>query len=348
MPVLHPGVTRYEDIKDELARVERERAEKSHESVRKALEDWKRARMNQMQGSAKYSRGENTVPQSIACTDLNPEARIWQQIIADYILLSTHATYIRVRVAVLLWVILEGKRISVLPLIGDLKWKVTQQKKYNISFPSLITRLATLSGVESRPTDRTSVYNSKQPFLPYGDYEGQLQKKRKTTEPSSTSAEPSVPPAPPVSTPRLQTPYKLGREILESLHHIESRNARCFQWIVAKFDGHDPRSSPPDTPEPEPEPDHETEEPALEEPAAEADQADEPIEQTAAENIVEEPADHIVEEPTAVAEPSTERASESAGQSSEEHRPKPTSQPSTDIIVYHHHHHPPPLGDGAS
>ena len=51
LPVLHPGITKYEDVKDELARVERERVEQSHESVRKALEDWKIARMNQMRGS---------------------------------------------------------------------------------------------------------------------------------------------------------------------------------------------------------------------------------------------------------------------------------------------------------
>ncbi|RYR62417.1 hypothetical protein Ahy_A04g019972 [Arachis hypogaea] len=53
-----------------------------------------------------YSRGENTIPQSIKCTDLNPKARIWQQIIVDYILLSMHATHIRAHVAVLLWAIL--------------------------------------------------------------------------------------------------------------------------------------------------------------------------------------------------------------------------------------------------
>ncbi|RYR13585.1 hypothetical protein Ahy_B04g070499 [Arachis hypogaea] len=73
-----------------------------------------------------YNRGESAVPLSIVCTDLNPEARIWQQIIADYILSSTHATHIRIRVAVLIWAILEGKRIAVLPLIRDSMWKVNQ------------------------------------------------------------------------------------------------------------------------------------------------------------------------------------------------------------------------------
>ncbi|XP_057746216.1 uncharacterized protein LOC130965474 [Arachis stenosperma] len=51
LPNLHPGITKYEDVKDELSRVERERVEQSHESVRKALEDWKLARANRMRGS---------------------------------------------------------------------------------------------------------------------------------------------------------------------------------------------------------------------------------------------------------------------------------------------------------
>ncbi|RYQ90814.1 hypothetical protein Ahy_B09g096798 [Arachis hypogaea] len=149
-----------------------------------------------------YSKGKDAAPLSITCTDLNLEARIWQQIIADYILPSTHATHIRVRVAVLLWAILEGKRISILPLIRESMWKVNQQQKYNILLPSLITKLATLSGVERRPTDQTSVYISKQPFLPYDDCDGPSQKKRKTTEPPSSAAEPSAPLIAPAPTPR--------------------------------------------------------------------------------------------------------------------------------------------------
>ncbi|RYQ91929.1 hypothetical protein Ahy_B09g097998 isoform B [Arachis hypogaea] len=236
-------------------------------------------------------------------------------------------------------------------------WKVTQQQKYNIPFPSLITRLAALSGVERRPTDRTSVLISKQPFLPYGDYEGPPQMKRKTTEPSS-SAEPSAPPAPPVPTPRLQTPYELGREILKTLHRFEHRNARCFQWIVAKFEGRDLGPPPSDTPEHKPE----TKEPAPEEPAAEAGQTVEPHEQTATKTTVEESTVQIaaesivqiVEELASVAEPRAETAAEPAGQAFEEptagaeHRAEPTIQPSSAIIVYHHHHHPPPPDNGAS
>ncbi|RYR15667.1 hypothetical protein Ahy_B04g072565 [Arachis hypogaea] len=209
-----------------------------------------------------HSRGENSVPLRITCTDVNPETRIWQKIIADYILPSTHATHIRVRVAVLLWAILEGKRIFVLPLIRDSMWKVNQQQKYNISFSSMITRLAALSRVERHPTDQTSVFISKQPFLPYGDYDGPPQKKRKTTEPPS-AAEFSAPPTAPAPI----------REIIQLLYYFKHRNARRFQWIAAKFEGRDPGPPPPDTPEPE----AETKEPAPEEPAAEAGQAVEPL-----------------------------------------------------------------------
>ncbi|RYR04043.1 hypothetical protein Ahy_B06g083564 [Arachis hypogaea] len=206
-----------------------------------------------------YSKGKQVVLLSIACTDLNPEVRIWQQIITDYILPSTHATHIRIRVAVLLWAILEGKGISVLPLIRESMCKVNQQQKFNIPFPSLITRLAALSGVERHPADQTSVYISKQPFLPYDNYDGPPQKKRKTTEPASTAAEPSAPPTAPAPTPRPQTPYEL-----------------------------DPGPPPPDTPEPE------AEEPAYMEPAAEAGQAVQTPEQRLEEPRAEE---HRAEEP---------------------------------------------------
>ncbi|RYR20015.1 hypothetical protein Ahy_B03g065082 [Arachis hypogaea] len=118
-------------------------------------------KIGQLEARWEYSKGDNVVPLSIASTGLNLEARIWQQIIANYILPSTHATHIRVCVAVLLWAILEGKRISVLSLIRESMWKVNQHQKYNVLFPLLITRLAALSGVERRPTDWTSVYISK-------------------------------------------------------------------------------------------------------------------------------------------------------------------------------------------
>ncbi|RYQ91136.1 hypothetical protein Ahy_B09g097006 isoform B [Arachis hypogaea] len=129
-------------------------------------------KIGQPEATWEYSKGEQPVPLSIACMDLNPKARIWQQIITDYILPSMHATHIRICVAVLLWAILEGKMISILPLIRESMMKVNQQQKFNIPFPSLITTLATLSGMERRPTDQTSVYISKQPFLPYRDYVG--------------------------------------------------------------------------------------------------------------------------------------------------------------------------------
>ena len=53
LPILHPRITRYEEMRDELAREERQRVEESHELVRKALEDWKQARLARMRGNAR-------------------------------------------------------------------------------------------------------------------------------------------------------------------------------------------------------------------------------------------------------------------------------------------------------
>ncbi|QHO08028.1 guanine nucleotide-binding protein G(s) subunit alpha isoforms XLas-like [Arachis ipaensis] len=257
-----------------------------------------------------------------------------------------HATHIRVHVAVLLWAILEGKRISVLPLIRDSMWKMTQMQKYNIPFPSMISRLATLSGMERRPIDRTSVFLSNQPYLPYGEYDGPPpQKKRKTTEPPS-SAESSAPPAPSEPTPLLQTPYELGREILQAIHRFERRNARRFQWIVAKFEGRDPGLPPPDTPEPEPETEPAAAKPAVE-PAAEAGQAVEPTEQRA-EDRAEEAIIQRVEEPIAGVEPIVEVAAEPTNHAAQELAAETTTEPTRAIIVYQRHQHLPPSAGGDS
>ncbi|RYR58277.1 hypothetical protein Ahy_A05g023935 [Arachis hypogaea] len=53
LPILHPGISRYEEMKEELAREERQRVEESHESVRKALADWKEVRLARLRGSAR-------------------------------------------------------------------------------------------------------------------------------------------------------------------------------------------------------------------------------------------------------------------------------------------------------
>ena len=56
LPILHPRIARYEEMKDELARKERQRVEESHESVRKALEDWKQARLARMRENARGNK----------------------------------------------------------------------------------------------------------------------------------------------------------------------------------------------------------------------------------------------------------------------------------------------------
>ncbi|RYR09313.1 hypothetical protein Ahy_B05g077569 [Arachis hypogaea] len=56
LPVLHPRIAKYDEMKDELVRKERQRVEESHESVRKALEDWKQARLALMRGNARGNK----------------------------------------------------------------------------------------------------------------------------------------------------------------------------------------------------------------------------------------------------------------------------------------------------
>ncbi|XP_052114405.1 uncharacterized protein LOC127745581 [Arachis duranensis] len=188
--------------------------------------------------------------------------------------------------------------------------KVNQQLKFNVPFPSLITRFAALFGVERRPTDRTSVYNSKQPFLPYGDFEGPPQKKWKTSKPTSAATESSAPPSAP-----------------------------------APFDGHDPGPPPPNTIEPEAE-EPAPEEPTAE--AGQVAQTPEHRAEEPIDEMADEPADHMIEEPVVVAELIAETASEPAGHTVEQPRAETTTQPSSAIIIYQRYHHPPPSHGGVS
>ncbi|KAL4277007.1 hypothetical protein AHAS_Ahas20G0264100 [Arachis hypogaea] len=146
-----------------------------------------------------YSLGERVAPISIACSDLHADARIWQQIIADYLLPSTHATHIRVRVAVLLWAILEGKKISILLLIRESMWK--------------------------RSGDQMSRVPNGQQCLPFEEWEDPTPKKRKTMEPSSSSA----PPAPSAPAPATQPLYELVQDLIQEVPYNKRHNARRFQ-----------------------------------------------------------------------------------------------------------------------
>ncbi|QHO20794.1 uncharacterized protein DS421_11g341070 [Arachis hypogaea] len=84
--------------------------------------------------SWEYSKGRNSIPATIAYSNLNAKARIWHQIVEDYIIPSTHATHVRFKTALLLWAIMEGKSIAIVPLFRTSIWKLIEKKNINIPF----------------------------------------------------------------------------------------------------------------------------------------------------------------------------------------------------------------------
>ncbi|QHN78773.1 uncharacterized protein DS421_19g664290 [Arachis hypogaea] len=133
-------------------------------------------------------------------------------------------------------------------------WKVNNNQKYNIPFPSMIIRLASALGVERRLGDRMSALISTHPYLPFGEYEERASKKKKTSEPPPSSSAPPTPSAPALTVRPL---YKLVQDLLQELHRHECRCERRYQWLADRQEGRDPGPPPVATPEPEPEPETE-------------------------------------------------------------------------------------------
>ncbi|XP_072064383.1 uncharacterized protein [Arachis hypogaea] len=192
--------------------------------------------------SWEYSKGRNFIPASIAYSDLNTEARIWHQIVADYIIPSTHTTHVRFRTALLLWAIMQGKHIAILPLVHKSIWKLVEKKNINIQFPSMVMCLANAAGVERRPIDimfRTPRGNK---FIPRGDLErstNTIPSKRKTP-----IAPPSSLPTSSIALPFLRPLPDLFRDILHDIHHMEHLECKRFEWIVTNLEGRDPGPIP--------------------------------------------------------------------------------------------------------
>ncbi|KAL4344822.1 hypothetical protein AHAS_Ahas11G0216800 [Arachis hypogaea] len=168
---------------------------------------------------------------------LMKEAKVWQQILAYYVMPSTHFTEILVDMLVLIWCVLKGKELYLPRLIRKFMWR--GHIRGNLPFPSLVTELAHRAGVPWLPDDESPlVVYGKEKVIPLGIWVGdrpaaQCSDRAVTTAssgPASSSAvaEPStVPhastrPAPPSLA--LQPTYRLVQCLLERMDQSECCN----------------------------------------------------------------------------------------------------------------------------
>ncbi|QHO60094.1 uncharacterized protein DS421_3g104480 [Arachis hypogaea] len=94
-------------------------------------------------------------PKSIAIKYLTIEARVWHQILTNYVMPSTYETDITADMAVFIWCALEGKQMYLPRLVR--KYMGRAHIMGNLAFPCLNTRLALRAEVvwedaDERPT----------------------------------------------------------------------------------------------------------------------------------------------------------------------------------------------------
>ncbi|KAL4331440.1 hypothetical protein AHAS_Ahas13G0500300 [Arachis hypogaea] len=87
-------------------------------------------------------------PKSIAIKYLTIEARVWHQILSNYLMPSTYETEITADMAVFIWCVLEGKQMYLPRLVR--KYIGLAHIMGNLTFPCLNSRLALRAELSTR------------------------------------------------------------------------------------------------------------------------------------------------------------------------------------------------------
>ncbi|MED6176311.1 hypothetical protein PIB30_086913, partial [Stylosanthes scabra] len=84
---------------------------------------------------------------------LNVEARLWHQIIVTYLDPAQHGTTLSHNTAIMIWALMEEKKINLLWVLKDAMHKVHAGKRQSLALPCLIMKIAHSNRIPKRPGD---------------------------------------------------------------------------------------------------------------------------------------------------------------------------------------------------
>ncbi|MED6128518.1 hypothetical protein PIB30_098678 [Stylosanthes scabra] len=142
---------------------------------------------------------------------------------------AQHDTTLSHSTAIMIWALMEEKKINLLQVIKDAMHKVHVGKRQSLALPCLIMKIAHSNRIPKRLGDEMFQVPRAARYIPYGDWDGwgiHLKKRKKRSE-----AGPSNPLTAPASRPTaLRRAPDLGY-VMQSLHQVlqEQRriNRRC-------------------------------------------------------------------------------------------------------------------------
>ncbi|MED6117637.1 hypothetical protein PIB30_111723, partial [Stylosanthes scabra] len=125
------------------------------------------------------------IPPRLKQKKLNLEARLWHQIIVTYLDPTQHDNTLSHSTAIMIWALMEEKRINLPRVLKDAVHKVHTGKRQSLALPCLIMKIAHSNRIHQRPGDEMFHIPRAARFIPYGDWDDwgiQLKKRKKRSE----------------------------------------------------------------------------------------------------------------------------------------------------------------------
>ncbi|QHO23674.1 uncharacterized protein DS421_12g365580 [Arachis hypogaea] len=211
--------------------------QKAEEDMRFMRFDWDDVKQRiALDPTVPWVMGKNTVmPKGIKLIYLNDEARLWYQILSNYVMPSTHETELPAAMITLIWSVMEGKDLYLPRFIRYYMARV--HVRGTLPFPYLVTQLGRRADVPWELADEISPaadckkiipHNRKfqalgyrPPFLTASD-----ETATPSAAPSSSTAAPATTTAPP---PALEPIYHFVHRLFQQLDQMERRNQRRYE-----------------------------------------------------------------------------------------------------------------------
>ncbi|MED6132435.1 hypothetical protein PIB30_019034 [Stylosanthes scabra] len=182
----------------------------------------------------------------LKCRNMTVEARLWFQILSNYVMPSTHGLKATLEVVLLISCVLDGQHVDLPRLIRDSTWKVIQNG--NLPFLSMITQMATNVEVPWRFGNEQPKLPKKDKFIPYGKWYKLEEPSTQKEQGSASTSNSLEPPHMPLHHPVQQLIQNVDHKE-QHLKCQESRHKRRYENIKRMNKDWDLSLEEPDTPE---------------------------------------------------------------------------------------------------
>ena len=201
-----------------------------------------------------WEMGQNTtMPRGIKRVYLNDEARLWHQILSNFVMPSTHETEIPATMITLLWCVLEGKDLYLPCFIRHYMARV--HVRGTLPFPYLVTQLGRRADVPWEDVDERPPAANCRKIIPHSrnflalghrpaPFTATDESAPQSAGPSSSTAAPPTPATTTAPPPATEPVYHLVHRLFRRLDQMEHRNKRRYEHLKLMIRSGDIPSKP--------------------------------------------------------------------------------------------------------